>query len=227
MQAPRFFSVDHNSFYKRSFPWIQRLGAGFCQVYLCGRCACAPARSIMYADGPVEAFLESEKGVKWPDVIGCGHFPFLILSERALRAFSAEGVGDFPHHAVLIQPPLPKRLVGSDPPRYLWLDGQKMRGALMDFEASGFVDVRFCPECGTRTDNIGATSARQHSRVCPYAFRSGTWDGSNLFTTDLSHCSFFCTEAVVSCAHKHKLTNFRFVHAEQGGNPGSKGVEYL
>ena len=99
--------------------------------------------------------------------------------------------------------------------RYFWLDGQKIQGAMLDFEESGFVNVQFCPECNTRTDDIGATFDRQHSRVYPYAFRPGTWTGLNLFTTDLSHCSFFCTEAVVECARKHKLTNFRFVPAEE------------
>lgn len=227
MTNPQFFSISDNSFHKRGFPWIQTLGAGFRQVYLCNRCA--PTRSIMYADGPVEAFLESDKGVRWPDVIGCGHFPFLILSARAVRAFSAEGIGEFPHHPVLIQPPLPRRLAGPEPEllRYVWLDGKKMRGALLDFETSGFVDVQFCPECGTRTDDISATFDRQRSCACPYAFRPGTWNGSNLFTTDLSECSFFCTEAVVDCAHKHKLTNFRFIPAEQGANPASNGIDYL
>jgi hypothetical protein len=180
----------------------------------------------MYAYGSIEAFLDRQKGVKWPDALGCGHYPFFILSERVLDAFSKENIGDFPHHAVLIQQPLPKKLAGLVPPRYFWLDGQKMRGAALDFKASGFVGVRFCPECGTRTDDISATCDRQHSRVYPYVFRPGTWNGANLFTTDLSHCAFFCTEAVVECAQKHKLTNFRFIPTEDGASPSSKGLDY-
>ena len=128
---------------------------------------------------------------------------------------------------MVVRPPLPKRLAGSEPPRYAWLDGHKMKGALLDFEASGVVDVRFCPDCGTRTDNISATFQRQHERVYPYAFHPGTWDGSSLFTTDLSPCYFFCTKAVVDCAQKHRLTNFRFVPAEQGGNSASTGLDYM
>ena len=96
----------------------------------------------------------------------------------------------------------------------------------MDFEASGFVDVRFCAECGTRTDEISATFHRQHSGVWQYVFRRGTWNGSNVFTTDLSPCRFFCTEAVVDCARKYKLTNFRFIPVEEGANFKSKGLDY-
>jgi hypothetical protein len=181
----------------------------------------------MYAAGAVEAFCDSKKGVQWPDVVGCGHFPFFILSERALRAFSAAGIGDLPHHPVLIQPPLPKKLAAAPAPRYFWLDGQKMRGALPDFEASGFVGVQFCPECGTRTDDISATFQRQHSRVYPYALQAETWSGSHLFTTDLSPCAFFCTQAVVECAREHQLTNFRFIPVEEGASSSSAGVANL
>lgn len=225
MTTPRFFSVGHNSFSKRGFPWIQSLSKGFRQFYLCKQCA--SSRSIMYADGPVEAVCDPRKGVKWPDIIGCGHFPFFILSERTIRAFSADGIGEFPHHAVLIQPPLPKKLAVLPAPRYFWLDGQKMKGALLDFDASGFVGMRFCAACGTRTDDITTTFDRQDSGTYPYAFRHNTWNGTHLFTSDLSHTAFFCTERVLDCARRHKLTNFRFVPVEEGVNSGSTGMEYL
>lgn len=217
--------VSHNSFSKRGFPWLPRLGKGFREFYRCR--LCASPRSLMYAAGPVEGFCDRKKGVKWPDILGCGHYPFFILSERAISAFSAEGIGELPHHAVLVQPPLPKKVAALPVPRYFWIDGKKMRGALLDFEESGFVGVQFCAECGTRTDDISATYDRQHSRVYPYAFRSGTWNGANLFTTDLSHCSFFCTEAVLDCARKHKLTNFRFIPVEEGAYSGSTGLDYM
>src|SRR5687767_12229869 len=116
MTSSRFFSVSHNSFSKRGFPWLKSLGKGFRQFYLCRRCA--SARSIMYAAGPVEGVCDPRKGAKWPDVLGCGHFPFFILSERALGAFSAEGIGEFPHHPVLIQPPLPQKLAAQPTPQY-------------------------------------------------------------------------------------------------------------
>jgi len=222
---PKFFSVRNNSLRKRGFPWIQSLGRGFREFFLCRQCV--PARSIMYAAGPIEAVCDRRKGVEWPDVIGCGHFPFFILSESALDAFSEAGLVDLPHHGVLIQTPLPRKLERLPPPKYFWLDGKRMKGALLDFEASGFVGVRFCPECGTRTDDIGATFSRQNSRVCPFAFRESKWNGAQLFTTDLSPCVFFCTETVVDCARKKKLTNFRFIPVEEGANSKSKGLDYM
>jgi len=61
----------------------------------------------------------------------------------------------------------------------------------------------------------------------PSAMTSMPWNGAQLFTTDLSPCVFFCTEAVVDCARKKKLTNFRFVPVEEGANPKSKGLDYM
>ena len=222
---PQFYKVGHNSTHKRGMPWVWRLGRGFREVYVCRRCA--DARSIHYAMGAVEAFCDPDLGVTWPDILGCGSYPFFIVSERTVDAFIADRIGDLPYHPVLIQAPLPKRLRDTVPPSYFWIDGQKLLGAFLDFEASGFVGVQFCPECGTRTDDISATHIRQNSRVYPYAFRPSSWNGAKLFTTDLSPCAFFCTDEVVACARKHSLTNFRFVPIEEGSNVSSRGIDYL
>jgi hypothetical protein len=38
---------------------------------------------------------------------------------------------------------------------------------------------------------------------------------------------FFCTEDVLHSAARHGLTNFRFLRAEDGHSPSSKGIKYL
>jgi hypothetical protein len=221
---PQFFTISHNSFHKVGFPWISSLTEGFGQIYYCKTCD----RSLHYASGQIAAILERHKGSKWSDILGCGAFPFFIVSGKVIESWEKEGIGSFPIHKVIIQSPLPKKLVGTAPPDYYWIDGGKLKGALMDFEASGFVDVKFCPECGTRTNNISATFKRQHSlEVCRYVFRPSSWNGLHLFTTDISDTAFFCTEAVVNCAKKYGLTNFRFIPIDEGINAESKGLTYL
>ena len=220
---PRFYSIRDNSFYTRGFPWICSLPQGLGVTYQCK----TEGRTLLYATGKMVALLERDKGVKWPDILGCGAFPFLIVSERVKDAWDREGIGAFPMEQIEIAAPLPKKLVGTVPPGYFWIDGARLRGALTDFEASGFVDVHFCPECGARTDNITETSMRRFAQGArwPYVFREDTWNGLNLFTTDISDCKFFCTEAVVECARKYKLTNFRLIPIEDGDDFRSRGLK--
>jgi hypothetical protein len=163
----------------------------------------------------------------WPDVLGCGSYPFFIVSGRVLDVWLKESVGKVPHHKVTIRGSLPKRLSGKNPPAYRWMDGSKMRGALLDYKTSGIVGVKFCPKCGYRTHNVPATYDRQHSKKYPYAFIRDSWNGAKLFTTDLSPTLFFCTDDLLRCARSYALTNFRFLPVEEGGSPARRGIDYL
>jgi hypothetical protein len=57
---------------------------------------------------------------------------------------------------------------------------------------------------------------------------SGSWDGSSLFR-DPVHFPMvsFCTEAIVTNACQHLLTNIRFEPIEGTPDPGNKGIDYL
>jgi hypothetical protein len=219
----RILSVRHNSFATKSYPWADRLVSGLERAVPCAVCGTAQ----LVARGPISLTLERNKGNLWPDVLGCGAYPLLIVSKRVLEFWSQEQIGVFPTYPVEILLPFPRKLSQADAPSYFWLDGSAMRGALLDFDASGFVGVRFCPACGNRTHEIAATSQRRRSQTFPYALRPGTWAGATVFTTDLSPTTFFCTGAVLDVAIRHRLTNFRFVDADHGDAPASKGIKYL
>ena len=217
-----FLSVRHNSFSVRGTPWAQKVVQGLTTGPACEVCGVESYR----ADGPISVLLEPGKGVEWPDVLGCGAYPFFIVSARVLEIWQDEGVGSFPHHRVDILPPFPGK-IATPPPEYCWIDGSKMRGAAIDFDASGFVGVRFCPGCGNRTDDVGATYDRRRSGTWPFQIVAGSWNGAKLFTTDLSPTKFFCTQDVLHSAARHRLTNFRFLRAEDGDDAASKGIAYL
>jgi hypothetical protein len=221
----QFYSVSHNTIYTRGYPYIASISKGLELVYYCQH----EKRRLHYASGEVEAQLDRYKGTKWPDCLMSGAFPFFIVSERVIKCWEKERIGTFPINEVILTKPLPKQLREAAPPRYFWIDGQKLNGVQMDFEASGFVGVRFCPECGTRSDNITETAKRQMAQdiKSAYVFRENTWNGLHLFTSDISETSFFCTETIVECARKYNLTNFRFIPIEEGLGITSKGLKYL
>ena len=205
MAEHNFYSVTHNSFGTRGYPWVMEVDGSYRLISHCSTCD----RDIRYADSGIGLILENKKGTKWPDVLGCGYHPFLIVSDRVVSSWHKEGIGPFPISRAIVRSPLPKKLVGSIPPMYFWVDGKKMYDVKVDYEASGFVDVKFCLECGTRTDDIELTYDRQNSSEYPgIVFRDGTWGGEDLFASDISHAQFFCTETVLEIA---KNTNLRIL----------------
>ena len=134
-----FFGVSHNSFSKRGFPWISSIhGMGYAPR--CAECG----SQLPYLKGPFEARLDSQKGSKWPDVLGCGGAPLFIVSDRTLEAWKREKVGMIPVFPVKIVGKLPKKLLETKPPDYFAVDGAKLAGAELDHEASGFVGVKKC-----------------------------------------------------------------------------------
>jgi hypothetical protein len=130
-----------------------------------------------------------------------------------------------PAGEVTITGPTPAGLEPSACPRYLWLDGERLAGAKLDLEASGFVGVQLCARCGVWTCDTSATYKQQSTGVWPYQFIEGSWSGSDLFTPEYWPTAFFCTDRVLESARRHRLTNFRFVPVGEGdyGAP----VKYL
>jgi len=221
--STKFYQCSDNSNWTRGFPWVSRIVSGLRRVVCCDLCNV----TIDRPSGTVQVTLQPNKGVQWPDVLGCGgEYPLTIVSHRVLNDWRKDGVGEFPAGRLEILDPIPAKLPRDQTPEYFWLDGAQMLGAKVDFDASGYVDVRFCPKCGRRTDNVSATYKRQHSGVWPTAFLPGTWNGANVFTTDLSPAAFYCTEKVVECAREHRHTNFKFVPAEVAES-STKGIDYL
>jgi hypothetical protein len=109
------------------------------------------------------------------------------------------------------------RLHLPDSLEYFWVDGGRHRAASVDFERSGFVDVRFCELCGTRMEDMEATYVRRRAEPPPpLVFDYEESLGLDLFTTDLSPTAFFSTDRVLDCVRRSKLTNIQFVPTKDG-----------
>jgi hypothetical protein len=176
-----------------------------------------------YYDRSMEALLDGS-GSKWTDVIGSGERGFTMVSQRVLEIWEAEGIGTFPVFPVTILPPYPKKL--SDPPMYYRLDHKNIEGAEMDYESSGFVDIKHCPECGFSYD-WNKTDKLSRFQITPYKLHENTWNGKEIFSI-IRSSRICCTEKIVDIAAKYKMTNFEFTPLEIAGSATSfRGVDYL
>ena len=167
--------------------------------------------------GDLQVRLGKTRARVWPDVIACGDYPCFVISDRFLDAMQECGIRVVLGGRVDFVGCNETGLSLDDAPQYYWVDGSRCRAAKMDFEASGYVDVRFCPECGVRSNDVSRTYDRQHADPAPgKVFEYDSSSGLDLFTTDLAPTAFFCTQRVLDCARQHKLINLAFVPVEEG-----------
>ncbi len=209
----QFYEIDHNTAYTRGVPEIYEIVDGLVDCGTCSTCGV----SRREPSGDLRVRLGKTRAKFWPDAIACGEYPCFVVSERFVNAMRECGVRLELGGEVEFVEPNESGLSLDDAPQYYWIDGKQHFAARMNFEASGYVDVRFCPECGVRSDNISMTHRRQHADPPPgTVFDYDETSGLDLFTTDLAPTAFFCTEQVFECARRNKLTNLYFSPVEKG-----------
>lgn len=219
-----FYTISDNSFHTRGFPWISKINSGR-EFWICSVCE----KPVYKVEGDIAVELDPRKGTRWPDTLGIGAGPMLfIVSKKFVDAYICENLGELNIGGeVNFAEPIPKKLRLVAIPKYFWIDGQKQLGADFDFETSGFTKMQSCLECGSLLFDTSKVSSLERIDKYPNAIFDGSWNGMNLFTTDLSPTKFFCTRKVLELAYKHQLTNFRFLTIEQGADAANRGIDYL
>jgi hypothetical protein len=224
----QFFKIDHRNF----SPWIWQFvnKEDYCLIEesrcsVCGKMQGRKPKNENYYDRPMEALLD-KSGSNWTNIIGSGERPFFrVVSQRTLEIWGKEGIGTFPAFPITLLPPYPKKIT-EPPPMYYRLDYKKMEGVEIDLVASGFVDIKNCPECGFSFDVIKSLKLADW-KIIPYVIKKDTWKGTNIFC-DAQIGGMFCTEKVIDIAAKYKMTNFRFIPLEIAGSATTfRGVDYM
>ena len=215
MSETTFYSFSSNSCFTRGVPGVYAGHAESRVVSECSDCGTRVTRPV----GTIRLQMEPEKGTLWPDVLWTsGGFMGLYVSERVvgvLRSANARFGDAFP---ALVERPYPRKLKKTTPAQYFLITGEC--GAKYDFAASGYAIKSVCPACGRIKHDPASRPTRDQ-------FLAGTWNGSDIFYTDLSPSAHFCTERILDLARSYRWTNFRFVPLEDSYNYSHRGVDYL
>lgn len=210
-------------------PWISEFvnKEDYCIIeHSCSICGLKymAQRSESYYDRPMKALLYT--GNRWTDIIGSGERSFFtIISQRVLEIWESEGIGKFPSFPVTVIPPYKK--MTEPPPMYHRLDYKKMEGAELDLEVSGFISPKYCEVCQTHSYDWIQSDRMKNFKITPYVIKEGTWNGDNVFRPSYPEGFMFCTEKVVDCAAKYKMTNFCFTPLEIAHSAVSfRGIDY-
>ncbi len=179
---------------------------------ICGTEVREPAENIALQISP-------EKGEFWPDALECaGGFMGLYVASHVKETLDNAAIKYGRGFRAVLARPYLKKLQRSVPPSYFYLPA--VLGAKLDFAASGYRIASTCSRCGRiRTD-----AASEPSK---YKLIEETWNGSDIFYTDLSPVALFCSDRVLTLARENRWTNFRFVPPEQAHNYAYSGINYL
>ncbi len=210
---PTLYVFGDNTFTNRGFAWAASIHPRSEIVHeICPKCGSVKH----YPKGDFDVTLE--KGSKYPDILGCGAYPFLIVSGKVIKAWQEENVSSFHTYIVNIARIKSVKLKELPAPQYyrVEIDGH----CQIYLEASGAKVKKYCLKCN-------------HFETIPtllkkFSILSDSWDGNALFRDEnLYPRVSFCTETIVKIATKYRLTNFRFEPMEGPLDPRNKGINYL
>jgi hypothetical protein len=196
--TPAFYRVSHNSSYTRGFTWAATIVP---RSEVIRRVCPEQGVAVSYPSGEFDVVVEG--GNSYPDVLGCGQYPFLIVSEPVVDAWRDAGVSSFTSYLVQVDDVHSRspKLLRAIPPRYyrIEIDGR----CEIDMAASGLEILRYAPEC-----HYIVTEPRQANG---FRLLDGSWDGSPLFRDQFRYPrESFCTQAIKDIAQAKRFTNFRF-----------------
>ncbi len=207
----KYFRLGNNSSFTRGFTWA----ASILPRSDIHRCRCPRGGVDQFPVGAFDVIVEG--GTKYPDMLGCGAYPFLIVTERVADVWRRATTGSFQAYPVGIAEVHSKRLLDVTPPRYfrIELDGR----CEIDIPASGGVVLHRC-EC----HHVVVEPSVLHR----FVMKPGSWDGSDLFRDHEQYPRvIFCTGKVLLLAGEHGFTNFRFLPMEEPTDYSTKGIDYL
>ncbi len=212
-----FYEFGHNSFCTRGYTWAYSLKPLPAELKL--RCDKCTAGLPLYPKHQIGLVVEG--GVKYPDILGCGAFPFLIVSQNVIDDWENAGITGYEKYEANIVEAKGKRIRDLEPPQYYHIN---ITGrAQYDMDAMGFRCEVVCNYCG-HTRFIDSNN--EMDIPSPTIIKEGSWDGSDMFAADITPGRSFCTEKILFLTGMNERTNCRFVPLDDNDPVSNKGLDY-
>lgn len=205
------YSVTHNTFGSRGWTFApniiprSEMVDRYCKT--CGSMERYPSR---------EYDLDLENGSKYPDYLGCGAYPFFIVSEKVIQDWESENITGFSYFEVGIRSIKSKKLQGIEPPKYFNVVVNS--SCELDFTQMGVKIIDQCKECHK------IELSKPTWELDLLAVKDGSWDGSDLFTAKHFPRKILCSEKVLDVARRYKHTNCIIISVKDAWNSSSKNL---
>jgi hypothetical protein len=191
-----FYNLIDNTSYERKWTIAVSIHPRSRMIeWSCPDCGAATS----YPAGSFDVTIEG--GEAYPDFLGCGAYPLMIVSGKVIASWEQHGVGPFVKFPVGVAAALETKLSPNEAPQYFRVE---VGGEIMvDVPGSGGQFTRFCVRCG----HFSLESMTLKKK----AFFAGSWDGTSLFRDHrLFPRVIFCSESVKRISEAEQFTNCRF-----------------
>lgn len=213
MTHSAFLVISHNSIHYKRYAWASRIiprsnyVENLCENY---------GVVEKYPSGAFDVIIE--RGSLYPDCLGCGSYPFFIVSKRVVDLWHGHGIKCFDTFPVKVADVKSKKLQTATPPDYFRIE---VTGSCrVSLEGSGLKVIRQVPKCHYLVTDPPVPNK--------YVFEDNSWSGDHLFRdVELYPRVVFCTEKMLSIASDNKLSNFRFEWIVGPFSSQTIGVDYL
>ncbi len=213
-----FYKFSHNSFYTRGYTWAYSWKNSSEYTKICPMCN---SPLIVYPDNTIH--LTVEGGIKYPDILGCGEYPFLIVSENMINDWERFGITGYKKYKADIVEVKGKRIKDIEPPKYYHID--VIGRAEYDLNAMKCQISIICNNC-KRIQYLDSSGKIINVLPDSIIFKNNSWDGSDLFVDSLTPRYIFCTNKILNLAGINERTNCRFVPLDDKDPVSNKGLDY-
>lgn len=181
------YSITDNTIEETQWTWaieaLPRLAAISERCDVCHRGRLYPGP---YPERALDA--EVEDGTSYPDILGCGSYPFFIISEVTLlhlKSCSVESFQPFPLNIIQATGSIIETV---NPPQYHHL--KIAVGCELDFPAMGVSVLEHCPKC--------YFSRFDPSSDFDLVVKENSLCGYDLFVSEFLPCIAICTSSTAS-----------------------------
>ena len=192
----KYYNITDNTCYERKWTIAVSIHPRSRMIeWSCPDCGAAAS----YPAGSFDVTIEG--GEAYPDFLGCGAYPLMIVSGKVIASWEQHGIGPFVKFPVGVAAALETKLSLKDAPQYFRVE---IAGdAKVDIPGSGGDFTRFCTRCGT--------FMTEPMLISKFALYAKSWDGSHVFRDQrLFPRVIFCTETVKRISESERHTNSRF-----------------
>jgi hypothetical protein len=166
----------------------------------------------------MNVLLKKNIGSVWPDLLSDNqYFEYVIFSDKVYQLLEQAGLSNIRGGIVNIVGEYWEPLTTENKPDYYWVNFDNLNKYEIDWDKSGYKDIKICSECRAKRFDISKTMDYMLANPAnPLFLEQKLRENEILFTVEQRFTQIFFTNNFLQMIRENKLTNFRFQNMAHG-----------